>query len=411
MTIPGQPTLTYGYDDADRLKTTTQGTSTVQITYDNDNRRQSLILPTSPNPLSLTYDYDAGSQLKGITYKLGTTTTLGGLTYDYDTAGRRTTLGGSFARTGLPQPVTSAFYNDSNQLTQWGAATLTYDLNGNLVGDGANTYEWNARNQLSTINTGVTAGFQYDALGRRSSKTVGGATTAFLYDGMNVVQELSGSPLSPTANLVTGLTPDEIFSRTDGAGVRYFLTDALGSTLALTDSTGTSQAEYAYEPFGNTAVSGQASANPFQYTGRENDGTTGLYFYRARYYNSTFQRFTAEDPIGFAGGFNLYGYVQNNPVSLKDPTGLQGQGGFGIPPCKQSCSQYPPGSLLRWVCLNSGDCPWCDCVRLCLKESYLECSKFGCVIKDHIRCWLSCPGGAGGFGGGGSGGGGAGGSW
>jgi len=90
----------------------------------------------------------------------------------------------------------------------------------------------------------------------------------------------------------------------------------LNRTLALTGPRGSILAQYTYEPFGNTLASGPPNANPYQDTGRENDGTTGLYFYRARYYSPTFQRFTPEDPIGFSGGFNLYAYVGSNPTSF-----------------------------------------------------------------------------------------------
>jgi RHS repeat-associated protein len=133
------------------------------------------------------------------------------------------------------------------------------------------------------------------------------------------VQELSGSTV--TANLLTGGV-DEIFARTDSAGVRNFLTDALGSTLALTDSSGTVQTQYTYEPFGKTTSSGQANSGTLQYTARENDGT-GLYYYRARYYNATLQRFISEDPLGFGGGdVNFYAYVGNDPNDFTDPFGL-----------------------------------------------------------------------------------------
>ncbi|HLK86599.1 MAG TPA: RHS repeat-associated core domain-containing protein [Candidatus Binataceae bacterium] len=101
-----------------------------------------------------------------------------------------------------------------------------------------------------------------------------------------------------------------------------FLSDALGSTLALTDSSGAINTSYTYEPFGKSTVAG-TNANPYQFTGRENDGT-GLYFYRARYYSPTYQRFIGQDPIGFRGGdWNLYAYVLNSPVSLVDPFGYQ----------------------------------------------------------------------------------------
>ncbi|HYL83776.1 MAG TPA: RHS repeat-associated core domain-containing protein [Candidatus Angelobacter sp.] len=251
-------------------------------------------------------------------------------------AGRRTGVGGSYARTTTPAAVSPGTPpNANNQLTQWNGKTLSYDLNGNLTSDGTNTYTWNARNQLVSVSGGVTASFQYDAFGRRVSKTIG-VTTQFLYDGANPVQEISGG--SASANLVTGGV-DEYFQRTDSAGARSFLTDALGSTLALADSTGTLQTSYTFEPFGSTSVTGAATTNGFAYTGRELDAS-GLYFYRARYYSPYLDRFISEDPLGLAGGdTNLYGYVFNSPVNFVDPLGfdaltrigggLQALGGLG----------------------------------------------------------------------------------
>jgi RHS repeat-associated protein len=96
----------------------------------------------------------------------------------------------------------------------------------------------------------------------------------------------------------------------------------------LTNSSGSSLAQYAYEPFGNTTVTSGGSTNPFQFTGRENDGT-GVYFYRGRYYSPKFQRFVSEDPAGMAGGFNLYAYTANDPINFSDSLGLQSFPGFG----------------------------------------------------------------------------------
>jgi RHS repeat-associated protein len=228
---------------------------------------------------------------------------------------------GSSARTGLPLPVLSSVYNTDNQLTQWGTAGLTYDANGNMLSDGTNSFTWDARNHLASMNMGGES-FQYDAFGRRVAKTVLGATTNYLYDGVKPVQELSGT--TPTANLLSGGI-DEAFSRTDSIGTANFLADALGSTLAQTDSSGNTFAQYTYEPFGNTTGTG-GSTNSFQYTGRENDGT-GIYFHRARYYNPQLQRFISEDPIGFGGGINGYAYVGNGPTNLIDPLGLSGMAG------------------------------------------------------------------------------------
>jgi len=114
-------------------------------------------------------------------------------------------------------------------------------------------------------------------------------------DGVNPVQETSGTTV--LANILTGPGIDDFFTRTDvGAGVTSnLLTDALGSTVALADSSGAVQSENTYEPFGKTTATGVSNTNPFQYTGRENDGT-GVYYYRARYYHPGLQRFIGEDP-------------------------------------------------------------------------------------------------------------------
>ncbi|WER48604.1 RHS repeat-associated core domain-containing protein [Cupriavidus sp. WKF15] len=204
-----------------------------------------------------------------------------------------------------------------------------------MTGDGNLTYSWDSRDRLSALSGGATASFTYDAMGRRSGKTVVGTGTSFAYDGLNAVQELAGG--TPSANLLTGLGLDETFSRTDMTqGTRSFVTDALGSTLALTDGAGVVKTSYAYEPYGAVTASGEVSGNAAQYTGRENDGT-GLYYYRARYYHPGFGRFVAEDPIGFAGGQNIYSYVNGNPIGYIDPDGTQITFGHG--------ARHLPGSI------------------------------------------------------------------
>lgn len=315
MTVAGQPTVNYAYDNADRPTSITQGTSVVGIGFDNADRLTSLDLP---NGLRMEYAYDGASQLTAVTYKNGTTV-IGGLTYTYDAAGRRKNIGGSFARMAFPQPLTSSTYNANNQLTQRGSTNLTYDFNGNLTSDGVNTYTWDARNQLASISgSGLSASFSYDSFGRRKARTVNGATTEYVFDGASVVQEKSGG--APSANLLMGGL-DQTFMRTDASGTRHFLTDGLGSTLGLADASGAISTQYTYEPFGQTTVSGSASSNASQYTGRDNDGT-GLLYYRARYYSPTLQRFVSEDTVGFSGGdANLYAYVFNSPTNYTDSSG------------------------------------------------------------------------------------------
>ena len=322
MTVAGQTAVTYTYDNANRLTQVQQGTSTVTLAYDDADRRTSLTLP---NTNSVTYAYDAASELTSLTYKQGTTV-IGDLSYTYDAAGNRTKVGGALARVTIPPALSTVSYNANNQQTTFGTNTLTYDLNGNLatVTDAGvtTTYTWNARNQLTGISvTGFSASFTYDSFGRRTGKTVQGTTTNFVYDGLNPVQEKNGGTV--TANLLTGLGIDEFFQRTDGVGTSALLPDALGSTVALGDNTGTLQTQYTYEPFGYATTSGAASTNSYKYTGREDDGS-GLYYYRARYYHPRLQRFIGEDPLGFGGGdVNLYGYVQNDPLNGVDPLGLE----------------------------------------------------------------------------------------
>jgi RHS repeat-associated protein len=324
MTVFGQTAVNYTYDNANRLTQITQGSSTVSYTYDNAGRRTSLTLP---NGVLVEYAYDAASRLTSITYKQNGTTVLGDLTYEYDKNGNRTKLGGSFARTGISQAIASTAYNAANHQTTFGDKTLTYDNNGNLQtitdSTGTTTYTWNARNQLTGISgPGASASFVYDGLGRREKKTVNSSLTEFLFDGLNPVQETSGSTV--LANVLPGLGIDEFLTRTEVSSgtTSFFLADALGSPVAVTDSAGTMQTEYTYEPFGKTTSTGAANSSAYQYTGRENDGT-GLYYYRARYYHPQLQRFISEDPIGFASGeLNFYSYVMNNPMLYIDPLGL-----------------------------------------------------------------------------------------
>jgi RHS repeat-associated protein len=309
--------MTYAYDNADRLTAITQGSAQVGFTYDAASHHSTLTLPKG---IVVTYSYDTANQLSGITYVSGSTS-IGNLTYAYDNAGQRTQIGGTLAALALPAALASATYNADNRLTNWAGTSLTYDANGNLTGDGSLTYGWDSRNRLASLAGAATASFGYGALARRNGKTINGTATNFLYDGANAVQELASG--TPTANLLTGLGIDEVFSRPDRRGTRSFVTDALGTTVTLTNGVGAVMTSYAYEPYGNTTVSGEVNGNPAQYTGRENDGT-GPYYYRARYYHPGFSRFVAEDPVGFTGGDNLYAYVNGNPISKIDPLGLWG---------------------------------------------------------------------------------------
>lgn len=102
------------------------------------------------------------------------------------------------------------------------------------------------------------------------------------------------------------------------------MTDALGSTIALTDPTGAIKEQYSYDPYGNVTPSDTTTGftNPYQYMGREAD-TAGLYYYRARYYSPMMGGFISEDPAKFAGGqLSFYAAFGGDPIDYTDPLGL-----------------------------------------------------------------------------------------
>ena len=203
------------------------------------------------------------------------------------------------------------------------------DANGNLTSDGTNTYTWDARNHLSAISGAAPGNFAYvyDALNRRVSKAVAGTATQFLYDGLNPVQELQSG--SASANLLTGLNLDEYFQRTDSAGTRDLLTDALGSTWGLADSSGTLQSAYSYQPFGSVTPSGTTSTQPVSiHRARERQRRRPVRGGPVLQSGALLQPGVAEvhesgpDRVRRRGDTNLYGYVRNDPINWTDPLGL-----------------------------------------------------------------------------------------
>jgi RHS repeat-associated protein len=167
--------------------------------------------------------------------------------------------------------------------------------------------------------------YAYDAAGRRIEKKVDGATQVkFVYDGDHILAEYNNAG-TLLRKYVHGAGIDRpicmIESSGTYAGTHYYHYDALGSVVAMTNSSGTVVQLYEYSVYGQVAASDADHPNRFMFTGREFDKDTGLYYYRARYYHPEIGRFLQTDPVGYDAGLNLHGYCGNNPIIRIDPFG------------------------------------------------------------------------------------------
>ena len=124
-----------------------------------------------------------------------------------------------------------------------------------------------------------------------------------------------GTPLVVASATVPTTTPV-------ADGTLYYHQDGLGSVTDLTDSTGAAAKSYAYDAYGNILESPGTVDQPYTYTGREFDPESGLYYYRARYFDAGTGRFLQKDPLRFINGTNLYVYTMNNPTNFADALGL-----------------------------------------------------------------------------------------
>jgi RHS repeat-associated protein len=225
---------------------------------------------------------------------------------------------------------------ENNQLLSDGIYNYVYDDEGNLIlrteiiTGNTRTFGWDYRNRLVSIvdenSSGVTqeVGYNYDVLGRRIAKTVDGDTTHFVYNGDDVLFEFSGSDTVPTMRYLHGPGVDQVLAQESASGnLDWLLGDHLGTIRDLVDSNGDLQNHLTYDSFGNAVnESNPEISSRYQFTGREYDKETAMYYYRARYYNALHGRFLSQDPIKFeAGDVNLYRYIHNDPLNATDPNG------------------------------------------------------------------------------------------
>ena len=335
-------TTATAYDPAQRpiRITLTRGAAVLNLTeyaYDqNGNRTFERI--NRPGGAQLTnYRYDAADRLTGTTRTEGAVTT--DTAWAYDLADNRLT---EAVTTGGTTTTRTYTYDTRHRLTRIddsaaGATTLSYDAQGNLLQkqQGADTtaYVWTARDLLASVSrNGTTVGrYGSDHEGLRVSKEAldplqPGAPPRVLrtqWDDDNAVQDRDEAGTVVARYDFAGRRPVALWSAEDGTQLLH--ADALGSIVATTAADGSVKSETLYDAWGNPVTTTGASANKFAYTGHQADAETGLYYFKARYYDPSIGRFISMDPAqgqdGRPASFHKYLYAYGNPTVYIDPDG------------------------------------------------------------------------------------------
>jgi RHS repeat-associated protein len=366
-------TVSYGYDKADNLTSLTDPSGTTTYGYDAANRLTSQLDPFGQ---ATTFGYDNADHRTSTMFPGAGTQTTG-----YDTAGRQTsirfanTAGAtlvsvdySYTRPGggdsdlmqsktVGAGITIYSYDPLERLKSTGSNTYSLDNAGNLLSGEGHTFAVNNADQLTTAD-GSTLGF--DGAGNLTSASSPAVSYSYSPTNQLVSGTQSGTQVfrasydtadqtQPAAIVerVNGTTTTHSFTHTELGisqiadngivaafvhdskgllttlkgldGKRYnAVTDYQGSVVALIDTSGNQAASYAYSPYGATTATGLAAANPLRWLGQF-QLDSGVYLLGYRYYNPSYERFTAPDPTGQER--NPYAYAGGQPIISSDPTG------------------------------------------------------------------------------------------
>ena len=364
ITYPNNNSVTRTFDDADRLasvKDWLTGSAPTTFDYDADGNLQTT---TSPNTVTGTRVFDNADQLSSIAYAKGTTG-LGTYTYTHTSADLlntavpsagapgtnstyaytsnaqlKSTSGASSTNlwtydaadrvTKNPAGVTFA-YDNADQLstgtpTSGSATAYTYDNRGNRISAQVGTaptttYAYNQANELTTAtsNTSVVSTYTYDGDGLRASKTpsAGASVSTMTWDTTTGSVPLL---LSNTSSYYIYGPDDRPIEQIDGTNAIYLHQDQLGSTVLITDSTGTVTGTYSYDPYGQ-ATHGLTATTDLEFNGQYFDSEVSMIYLRARYYDPATGQFLSADPAR-AVTRSQYGYAGNDPLNYVDPLGL-----------------------------------------------------------------------------------------
>ena len=349
----GLETVTYTYDTGGNVRYVIGAALYAQ--YSNYNALgQAGVAVLGNNTVTTQYSYSAtNNRLYAITTNNGQGQGLQNLAYAYDSVGNIQTITDL-----MDANRTQSFqYDDLNRIQQaqspsYGTLTYGIDAIGNITNNSQlGTYTYNSSRPHAVLQAGPYT-YSYDANGnmnsrwgdplvydyenRPSSITSGGTTVGFVYDyAGNRVKKITPSAttiyIGKLYECTSGVCAKHIFAGGNRIATRYptvtyyYNTDHLHSSNVITDGTGAKVGEVYYYPFGGTRVNAGPMYPSYKYTGQEQDGETGLYFYGARYYDPAIGRFISADTIipgpSNPQAFNRYSYVLNNPLLYTDPSG------------------------------------------------------------------------------------------